>query len=105
MIWIVPCVAGCDGPMLTMTASSRAFEKAGRTGLGSSMSTPLAPVWHERLLALLRVVLAQRVPRKALVEEHRPQIGIAAEDDAVHVVALALHEACRAVERGERVDS
>ena len=41
---------------------------------------------------------------EAFVEQDRPQVVVAAEDDAVHVVALALHERRRAVERAERVD-
>ena len=40
MICTVPCVAGCDGPMLTMTESSRSgVPKIDRTGLGKGVST------------------------------------------------------------------
>src|SRR5512141_2606717 len=94
MICTVPCVAGCDGPMLTMTVSSRSrLSNAGRTGLGSLCSTacPSGPVGHERLLAVLRVVLAQRVPDEAFVEQDRAQVVVAAKADAVHVVAFAFH--------------
>ena len=103
MIWIVPCVAGCDGPMLTMTASS---PRPRRTSGGPDWAAwrcprrrPQLPVRHERLLLVLRVVLAQRMADEALVEQDRAQVGVAAEDDAVHVVALALHEGGRAVQR------
>jgi hypothetical protein len=37
MIWMVPWVAGCEGPMETTTASfSSSGPKAGAMGLGSS---------------------------------------------------------------------
>ena len=40
MICTVPCVAGCEGPMLTMTESSRSgVPKIDRTGLGRVVST------------------------------------------------------------------
>ncbi len=52
----------------------------------------------------LRVVLAQRMADEALVEQDRAQVGVAAEDDAVHVVALPLHEARGAVQRDQRID-
>src|SRR4029453_10594505 len=108
MTWIVPCVAGCEGPMLTMTVSSRCgFVNAGRIGLGIcglgtciSMSAPAAPlgeveplaIFHQRLFGLFRIVLAQRVADEALVQQDRPQVGVAAEVDAVHLVAFALAE-------------
>ena len=41
---------------------------------------------------------------EALVQQERPQVGIAPEADAVHLVALALHECRRSVERGQRID-
>src|SRR5262252_1076236 len=105
MICTVPCVAGCDGPMLTMTEPSRCSpSKIERTGLGrlcSAVSTvrPSVAVRHQRLLAALRVVLAQRVAVEAFVEQDRPPVGVAAEADAVHVVALAFHEGRRAEQR------
>src|SRR6185436_14666138 len=109
MICTVPCVAGCDGPMLTMTESSRSgVAKIDRTGLARGVSTggsASVAVRHERLLARLRVVLAQRMAGEALVQQDRAQVVIAAEDDAVHVVALALHEGRRPVELHERVDA
>ena len=79
---------------------------AGRTGFGSALpaSFPSCPVGNERLLLPLRIVLAQRMADEALVEQDRAQVGIAAEDDAVHVVAFALHEMRGAVERDQRVD-
>src|SRR5436190_2086167 len=99
MTWIVPCVAGCDGPMLTTTASSRSpRSNAGRMGLGRRVPTGASkaassrPVRHQRLLLRLPVILAQGVTDEALVEQDRAQVGVAAEHDAVHVVALALHE-------------
>jgi len=83
MICTVPCVAGCDGPMLTMTESSRSgLSKIERTGFRSGVSIAglvSAAVRHERLLLLLRVVLAQRVADEALVEQDRAQIVVAAE--------------------------
>jgi hypothetical protein len=91
-----------------MTESSRSgVPKIDRTGLGNEVRRVhdgLSPIRHERLLALLRVVLAQRVADEAFVEQDRPQVEVAAEADAVHVVALAFHEGRRAVERAERVD-
>src|SRR5664279_4741132 len=101
MICTVPCVAGCDGPMLTNTESSRSgAPKIVRTGLGKGVSTAAGSVavGHERLLALLGVVLAQRVADEALVEQDRAQVGVAAEADAVHLVAFAFHECGRAVQ-------
>src|SRR5512144_3108163 len=99
MICTVPCVHGCDGPMLTMTVSSRSpAVNAGRTGFGRTVLTAFSsdPVGHEGLLALLRVVLAQRMPDEALVEQHGPQVVVAAEADAEHLVTFALHEPRRA---------
>src|ERR1043166_7724527 len=110
MSWTVPCVAGCDGPMLTTTSSSSAPRvNAGRIGFGRLLATrestaALFPIRHERLFARFRIVLAQRVAFEAFVEQDRAQVRIAAEDDAIHVVALALHEARRSVQRHERID-
>ena len=107
MTWIVPCVAGCDGPMLTMTSPSARPART-RGGRGWASMSRRSGVMSDRARAAARccfgIVLAQRVPDEALVEQDRTQVGIAAEDDAVHVVALALHEARGAVQRDERVD-
>jgi len=44
------------------------------------------------------------VADEAFVEQHRAQVGMAAEHDAVHLVALALHHDRRAVQVADRVD-
>ena len=106
--WIVPCVAGCDGPMLTMTSpSSLAALEGGRTGLGErgvQVGVVTSGTGTSGCSCSLRIVLAQRMADEALVEQDRAQVGVAAKDDAVHVVALALHEVRRAVQRHQRVD-
>ena len=83
-----------------------AASNAGRTGLGSGAMSTVGLVMSGRARAAApasSVVLAQRVTDEAFVEQDRTQVGLAAKDDAVHVVALALHEARRAVQRDERV--
>ena len=44
------------------------------------------------------------MPDEAFIEKQRAQVGVAAEPDPVHVMALALHETRRAVEADQRID-
>src|SRR5882757_7177618 len=102
----VPCVAGCDGPILSSIASKFMSRES-----CSSIFVPLccssairssdAQVvvlrigmhrtrTDQRLALLLRVVLAQRVALELLVKVDALQVGVAVEDDAVHVPGLAL---------------
>src|SRR6266576_6502881 len=73
-------------------------------GLGYPTWASSCPVRHQGLLVLLVVILAQRMTYETFIEQDRAQVGIAAKDDAVHVMALALHELGRAVERYEGID-
>src|SRR5678816_2393615 len=113
----VPCIAGCDGPMLIVISSggsscsvsprSCASLRPSTSCLsdvrsrGAAMSVLLlrraldrvdrqVVAAHQRLALLLRVVLAQRVADELLVEVDATEIGVAVEADAVHVVGLAL---------------
>src|SRR5208283_525305 len=65
--------------------------------------TSSAPIGDQGLLVILAIVLAQRVALETLVEQDRSQVGVAAKDDAVHVMALTFHEMRRAVERHQGV--
>ena len=83
------------------------FSKIERTGLRSFASNVglggYVAVGHDRLLLVLRVVLAQRVADEPFVEQDRTQIIVASKDNPVHVVAFPLHEASRTVETNEGV--
>src|SRR5437899_995940 len=48
------------------------------------------------------VVLPERVPFPIFRQEDAPKIGMALEDDAKHVVALALHPVCATIELRQR---
>jgi hypothetical protein len=115
MIWIVPCVAGCDGPMLTMTVSSRCGvveRRADRVG-DAQVHVSVPPRGGGELAGPRGTArAAARAPSGspcAAGGRRSPRTaGSAAgrrcrEADAVHLVALALHERGRAVERGQRV--
>src|SRR5262249_11003430 len=90
----VVCVAGCCGPKFSVHRYSLS-SPAGAAVWSSSPGTlalrggddgevvPLA-------VAAQRVVLAQRVAGELLRQEDAAQVGVALEDDAVHVVDLAL---------------
>src|SRR5262245_16374118 len=105
----VPCVAGCDGPMLSTwcsvcrSRSKSSSERSGASGkYGSDMLVPRA---DQRLAPLLRVVLAQRMPFELPVEQDAAQIGMTVEADAVQVPDLAFHPVRRGVERRRGVDA
>src|SRR5208283_5301592 len=66
--------------------------------------TSSAPIGDQGLLVILAIVLAQRVALETLVEQDRSQVGVAAKDDAVHVMALTFHEVCRTIDGHQRVD-
>ena len=109
----VPCIAGCDGPMLSgmgSVGSSGASPRSGgvleaeddAAGLGgrqrcfrscacrASVYAVPAARRHQRLALLLGVVLAQRVADELRVHEDAAQVGVALEADAVQVEGLAL---------------
>src|SRR5258706_4626584 len=104
----VPCIAGCDGPMLTVMRSgdsSGSTSEKSCTSLRPSTSCfndcasamfdflldridrqVVAP--HERLSLLLPAILAQRIADELFVEIDPPQIRVALEAHAVHVERL-----------------
>ena len=61
-------------------------------------------VGHERLDAIGRVVLAQRVPDELRIGQDPSQIRVILEDDAEHVASLALEPVGGRPELRERVD-
>src|SRR6185503_21353102 len=102
----VPCVAGCDGPMLSSWCSVwRSRSKSSSLlsgGVGKcGCATLLVPRTHERLAPLLRIVLAQRVPFEFVVEQDPPQIRMSVEADPVEVPDLALHPVRRRPQPGQ----
>src|SRR5690348_15594204 len=116
----VPCIAGCDGPMLIVIrsgGSSCSLSDRSCTSLRPSTSCLIVDVSgisirllrcrdevvapHERLALLLGVVLAQRIADELLVEEDPAQIGMAVEADPVHVERLALLPVERRPQLGE----
>src|SRR5262245_19738968 len=114
MMRTVPCIAGCDGPMLTVISSwgssvstSRSAEslrprtRVLRSAMTSSRSLEQVRAADQRLPLFLRVVLAQRVADELLVHVDPPQIGVALEADAVHVEGLALLPVEAGPHRGE----
>src|SRR6266508_6568793 len=100
MIRTVPCMAGWDGPMLTVMSSlgsscsssrSSRFLRPRTSFLSSAMAPllvrPLAP--DQRLAPLLGVVLAERMADELVVHVDAAQVRVAGERDPVHVVGLA----------------
>src|SRR5581483_8647923 len=127
----VPCVAGCDGPILS-SIGSKGRSRVSSAGSGALVSgatdagAPCVSVWgscsdivrslnagrsrrarslpevvvhrvavhgaraDDRLAALLRVVLPQRVSLELLVEVDALQAGVPVEPDPVEVPGLAL---------------
>src|SRR6266446_3072412 len=86
---MMPCMAGCAGPMFTCrcslpppvaASSPRNSSRVVRSGMSS---LDLGP--DQRLAPVHGVVLAQRVADELLVEEEAPQVRMALEADAEHV--------------------
>src|SRR5690349_4841141 len=113
----VPCIAGCDGPMLTViksggssvSVSDRSWTSLRpRTSWRRSAMVPLDRIddevvaAHERLPLLLGVVLAERVADELFVEVDPAQVRVPLELDAVHVEGLALLPVERGPQLGER---
>src|SRR5687767_7158319 len=84
----VPCIAGCDGPMLICMGSvgisssrSAAFfwprttVFVSRSAMGVSLLGGQSLAAGERLALVFRVVLAQRVTLEGLPHEHAAQVG------------------------------
>src|SRR5215467_5855287 len=110
----VPCIAGCDGPMLTVISScgsSCSSSVRSWTSLRpntSCLRSALAMIGpldrvdrqivaaHVRLALLLGIVVAKRVADELLLHVDPAQIGMVIERHAVHVERLALLQ----VERG-----
>ena len=99
---MVPCVAGCDGPiwisMISPRCGSRLTDSLGRSrcdghqqrsrdGHGFAIGSRSV---DQRLASIDGVVLAQRVPLELLVHEDAAQVGMPVEADAEHVPDLAL---------------
>src|SRR5207244_9959730 len=69
-------------------------------GFSSVYRRERSSVWRERRVD--GVILPQRVAFPVVREKDPPEVGMALEDDAEHVVALALHPVGAAIERGQR---
>src|SRR5689334_12281684 len=116
VILTVPCVDGCDGPIWISIGCVWRSSVSGGSVRPASIALlfprlePIRllgrdlPAADERLALLLRIVLAQRVALKLLVEIDSSQIRVPLEDDAVHVVGLALEPVGAAPDRRQRCD-
>src|SRR5262245_49297231 len=71
-----PWVAGCDGPMFTVMMSGSV---ADRSMLADIVSA-----------AIERKLLAERMVGVVVRHQDAPEVGMTREDDAEHVVGLAL---------------
>src|SRR5437867_6482994 len=69
-------------------------------GLSSLSCRERSSVGRERRVD--GVILPQRVAFPVVREKDPPEVGMALEDDAEHLVALALHPVGAAIERGQR---
>src|SRR4029453_14504426 len=102
---MVPCDAGCDGPIwisvISLSPWSVSWNRSGMSvpGVRSILAAvlPREPrlrdgiaLGNQGLPLVPRVVLAQRVALELRVHEDAPQVGVADEADAVHVPDLAL---------------
>src|SRR3990172_5481277 len=93
-----PCVDGWCGPMLRTISSSVGFAKTisliGALRLALLDGEEIDRVRPERgnavVVVLLREVLSQGMAFPVVGQEHTPQVGVAFEDDAEEIVALAL---------------
>src|SRR5437762_1229960 len=96
----VVCVAGCCGPKLSVqrysvSARSTGTSTACSSGMGPPSCSTFRPRNHREVMAFAAathwIILTQREARVLLGHEDAAQIGMAFEDDAVHVIDLALH--------------
>src|SRR5690349_14607937 len=97
----VPWVAGCDGPIWISSGSPWRSSESARSLLPASVSRTIALLLplrlrrievraaHQRLPALLRVILAERMPFEFLVEIDAAKIGMTVEPDTVEIPGLA----------------
>src|SRR5438045_9700060 len=101
----VPCIAGCDGPMLTVMRSGGSSVSVSvrswtslrpRTSWRRSAMVPLDRVHreivaaHERLALLLRIILAEGISDELFVQVDAAQVGVAVELDAGHDERLSI---------------
>src|SRR6266446_3885519 len=91
---MMPCMAGCAGPMLTCRCSlppptavpsPKNSSRVARSAISGLDRRP-----DERLSPSDGVVLAQRVADELLIEEEAPQVRMTLEADAEHVPHLPL---------------
>src|SRR5262245_58087795 len=115
---MVPCDAGCDGPIWISISSVAGSDSRKRDGVSApgafamrSDSAPRGPgvhdrvaLGHERLALRDGVVPAQRVADELRVHEDASQIRVAVEADAEHVPGLALGPDRALPEAGSRGD-
>src|SRR5262245_52980651 len=94
----VVCVAGSCRPKLRVYRKSMAphpSRSSTDSSCSSGIESALRPRDRGEVVALQasaqRVVLAQRVRREAIGHQDPPQVRMALENHAVHVVRLALH--------------
>src|SRR5262245_59813458 len=95
LIRMMPCMAGCAGPIPTCRFSVRLPVPLPSPSMNarvvvSAMGLSLLPGADQRLAAVDGIVLAQRVADELLVHQQAPQIGMAVEADPEHVPHLTL---------------
>src|SRR6185295_18047083 len=88
--------------VLWLATGGFASGASGRVSFGGARDAAAA---DQGLPLLLRVVLAQRVAHELGVHEDAPQIGVAAEADAVQVVGLALEPVHARPDRRDAVEA
>src|SRR6266571_6778377 len=86
---MMPCIAGCAGPMPTWMFWLPAPVPAPSPSMNSRRAVSGMRT-DERLAAVDRIVLAQRVADELLVHQEAPGVGMAVEAHAEHVPHLAL---------------
>src|SRR5215813_14099921 len=111
---MVPWDAGCDGPIwISITSLAPRSVSSKRSGMSEpGVCGMLAALHariprlahgialrHERLAAIHRIVLAQRMPLEFGIQEDAAQVGMSGEADTEEIPHLALRPQGRVPER------
>src|SRR5271166_2020177 len=108
---MVPCEAGCDGPIWSSMISSVGSEASSfcdqRAGNDMRILLLGGPqrlgdridLGNDRLPLLEWIILAQRMADETVIHQDAPQVRVAAKLDAEHVEAFALQPVRRLPDR------
>src|SRR5262249_37460009 len=83
MIRTMPCIAGCDGPMLMVMSPEGSVRTCSFVSLTMSLRNP-------RLAFVDGIVFAQRMPHKFFVHEDSLQVRMIAESDPEQIPNFSL---------------